>query len=94
MAILKSRDVDRALIGKLGLEKTETHHHVYRLWLDGELVIRTYVSHGQRDLSAYNISQMAKQMRLRPDEFMDAVNCPLSRDDYHRIVRERVQGLD
>jgi predicted deacetylase len=93
VAVLKTRAVDRALVNKLGFEKTETHHHVYRLWLEGRLVARTYISHGGRELSRYYVSQMAKQLRLRTAEFVDAVNCPLTRSDYYRILRERVPGL-
>ena len=65
-------------------------HQIYRLWLDGVLVARTYVSHGGRELSRYHVSQMAKQMHLRTDEFLDAVRCPLSSEDYTRLLRERV----
>lgn len=90
MATVHTRAVDRALVGKLGFEKTETHHHVYRRWLDGVLVARTYISHGGRELSRYHVGQMARQMHLRTAEFPDAANCPLSREDYERILRERV----
>ena len=90
MATLRTRNVDRALVGKLGFEKQETHHHVYWLWLDGVLVARTYISHGGRELSRYHTSQMAKQMHLHTSEFLDAVNCPLSREDYDQILRARV----
>ena len=94
MPTLRTRDVDRALVSKLAFEKTETHHHVYRLWLDGVLVARTYISHGGRELSPYHVSQMARQMHLRTAEFLDAINCPLSREDYCRILRERVLDPD
>jgi predicted deacetylase len=94
MAVLKTRNADRALVRKLGFEKTETHHNVYRLWLRGRLVARTYISHGGRELSRYHVSQMAKQLRLRTAEFVDAVNCPLTREDYCRILRERVPDPD
>jgi hypothetical protein len=94
MAVLRARAVDRALIGKLGFEKQETHHHVYRLWLDGMLVARTDISHGGRELSRYHEGQMARQMHLRTSEFLDAVNCPLSREGYERILRERVLDSD
>ena len=90
MTTLKTRDADRALVGKLGFEKTETHHHVYRLWLGGKLVVRTYVSHGERELSHFHIGEMAKQMRLQTGEFADAVNCPLGRDEYYSLLRQRV----
>ena len=90
MAVPRTRDVDRALVNKLGFERREGHHHIYRLWLDGVLVARTYVSHGGRELSPYHVSQMARQMHLQASEFLDAVSCPLSREDYERILRERV----
>ncbi len=89
MATVRTRDADRALTGKLGFEKVETHHHVYRLWLDGKLAVRTYISHGERELSSFHVSQMAKQMRLQASEFVDAVDCPLSREEYYRLLRER-----
>ena len=94
MAVLRTRDVERALVGKLGFQKSEGHHHVYRLWMEGRLVARTYISHGGRELSPYHVSHMARQMRLQPAEFVDAVNCPLSREDYCRILHERVLDLD
>lgn len=93
MTVLKTRKVDQALVRKLGFEKTETHHHVYRLWLEGKLVARTYISHGGRELSRFHASQMAKQMQLQKAEFMEVINCPLTREDYYRLLRERVPGL-
>ena len=93
MTTLKTRDVDRALVRKLGFEKTETHHHVYRLWLGGKLVVRTYISHGERELSPYHVSQMAKQMQLRASEFANAVHCPLTCEDYYRLLHECLPDL-
>jgi hypothetical protein len=94
MAVLRTRDADRTLVGELGFEKSEGHHQIYRLWLEGRLVARTYISHGGRELSPYHVSHMARQMHLQAAEFADAVNCPLSREDYHRILQERVLGVD
>jgi hypothetical protein len=93
MPILKTRRVDRSLVRKLGFEKTETHHHVYRLWLGGKLVARTYISHGKRELSRFHVGQMAKQMRLRKSEFIEAAACPLEREDYYRLLKERIPDL-
>lgn len=58
------------------------------------MVVRTYISHGGRELSRYHVSQMAKQMRLRMAEFVDTVQCPLTREDYYRLLRERILGLE
>lgn len=90
--MLKARQVDRALTGKLGFERHETHHRVYRMYLDGQLVARTFISHGERELGDFHISQMARQMRLRKQEFLDAVHCPLEQEEYHALLRERLEA--
>lgn len=41
MTVLKVQQADRALVQKLGFEKTEDYHHIYRLRLDGLLAART-----------------------------------------------------
>jgi hypothetical protein len=92
MTRYKARDVDRVLVGKFGFEKHDTHHHVYRLWLDGQLVARTFISHGERELGAFLADKMARQMQLRISEFDDAINCPLSQEAYYQILRQRLSG--
>lgn len=89
MTVLKTRDVDRALVQKLGFERTESHHQVYHLRFDGQLIARTFISHGERELSDYHVARMAKQTHLHKDEFLDAVNCPLSKEEYYRLAQTR-----
>ncbi len=93
MAVLKTRQVDRALVNKLGFEKKSTHHVVYELRLKDRLVARTFVSHGRRELDRYLVGRMAKQLHLRQAEFWQAVECPLTQDDYHRLLEERLPDL-
>jgi len=90
MSTLKVRQVDKALITKLGFERRDSHHRIYRLYLDGRLVAHTVISHGQRELTSYHIGQMAKQMRLSRREFLDAIQCPLDREAYHTLIRQRL----
>jgi len=87
MGTLKVRQVEKALITKLGFERRDSHHRIYRLYLDGQLAARTFISHGQRELTSYHIGQMAKQMRLSRREFLDAVECPLDREAYYTLIR-------
>ncbi len=89
--MLKTRQVDRALTGKLGFERHETHHRAYRLYLDDRLVARTFISHGERELSDFHVGQMARQMRLRKQEFLDAMHCPLEQEEYYALLRERLE---
>lgn len=90
MSTLKVRQVEKALATKLDFERRDSHHRIYRLYLDGQLVARTFISHGQRELTSYHIGQMAKQMRLSRREFLDAVECPLDREAYHTLIRQRL----
>jgi len=90
MSTLKVRQVEKALVTKLGFERRDSHHRIYRLYLDDQLVARTFISHGQRELTSYHIGQMARQMRLSRREFLDAVECPLDREAYHTLIRQRL----
>ena len=90
MSTLKARRVDKALTTKLEFERHDSHHRIYRLYLDGQLAARTFISHDQRELTNFHIGQVAKQMRLSRREFLDAVECPLSREAYYDLVRERL----
>jgi hypothetical protein len=80
----------QALTAKLGFERHDSHHRIYRLYLNGQLVARTFISHGQRELADFHIGQMAKQMRLSRREFLDAIECPLDREACHTLVRQRI----
>ena len=91
---MKTRKVERMLAHKFGFEKTETHHHVYKLWLDGHLAARTYISHGERELSRFHIAKMAKQMRLTKGQFEDAAACPLSQEAYFHLLRTQMDERD
>ena len=90
MTTLRTTKIERALLGRLGFESKAGRHRVFRLYLEGKLVARTYISHGQREVGSYHIGQMARQMRLSRREFLDAVKCPLTRDEYCGLLRQRL----
>ena len=90
MGTLKVRQVEKALVTKLDFERRDSHHRLYRLHLDGQLVARTFVSHGQRELTSYHLGKMARQMRLSRREFLDAIECPLDREAYYTLIRQRL----
>lgn len=90
MTTVKVRRVAKALTAKLEFERHDSHHRIYRLFLNGQLVARTFISHSQRELADFHIGQMAKQMRLSRQEFLAAVECPLDRDTYYDLIRQRL----
>lgn len=84
------RGIESVLLSK-GFEKDERHHHffLYRT-KDGRLSsIRTKTSHtaGMKSIGAPLLGHMARQCGLLKSQFMDLVDCPLSRDDYEALLK-------
>lgn len=76
---------------KKGFVEEAYHDHVMlEYWYNGKWIAHTKLSHGsKKDLEAYLIRQMATQCRLSKEEFADLVNCPLSKDGYMEILRNK-----
>lgn len=86
------KDVVSALEYK-GFDTTQGSHQffVYRT-SSGKLTdIRTMISHGSsyKSLGDDLLSKMAKQCKLVKKEFIDLINCPLSREEYEQKLKER-----
>jgi hypothetical protein len=83
-------EIVESLVGKFGFEQDDRDHDFYVLTLDGRACAYTYVSRGGRDRVTPNIAfRMAREMRLANlAQFRDAVDCPLSSEDYYAILRE------
>ena len=47
------------------------------------------ISHGETYCGARYLTTMARQLGLKRDEFVGLVECPLSRDEYEKLLRER-----
>jgi predicted RNA binding protein YcfA (HicA-like mRNA interferase family) len=79
----KQADVERALSRK-GFVQSESHHRffIYHSKAGRKTPIKTKTSHGQREISDSLLSKMAQQVKLGRGEFLDLVDCPLSRDEY------------
>lgn len=49
----------------------------------------TKLSHGKSEISDPLIVLMAKQVNLSKNQFMDLVNCPLSKEEYESILESK-----
>ena len=88
MGVLKTRTVKSSLLNK-GFEQRENDHDFFHLYYNGKKTsIRTKVSHGESEIDDHLIDQMKKQTKLTKSEFLDLVNCPLSKDEYFKILLE------
>jgi hypothetical protein len=88
----KKIDVESAL-KKKGFNQTEGDHHwfVY-MTIEGEkTTYRTKTSHTQKmkDIPDNLLSLMAKQCKLSKKNFLDLIDCPLSREAYEEILKEQ-----
>lgn len=78
---------------KKGFEQTEGNHHffVYVTTEGRKTAIRTKTSHTpkMKEIPDNLLSQMAKQCNLSKQEFLDLIDCPLTRDKYENILKKR-----
>lgn len=79
----KQADVERALRSK-GFIQSESHHHffIYHSIAGRKTPAKTKTSHGQREISDDLLGKMARQVKLTKGDFLDLVDCPLSREAY------------
>jgi hypothetical protein len=57
--------------------------------LDGVTQLITRISHGADEIGDTLAKRMANQCCLRPREFWQLVDCPLSEEQWDALVRER-----
>ncbi len=85
--VLDSKKVINALKSK-GFVENKTHHLFFEYFINGKFVFHTKVSHGNKhDIDNYLIGQMKKQCNLSKKEFLNLINCPLSKEDYKSIIK-------
>lgn len=89
------RDVQQSLSRK-GFEESESNHHTHYIYhtADGQKTpVKTRVSRGSsyKSLGDDLLGKMAKQCKLTKADFIDLVDCPLSREEYEmRLVQNGV----
>ncbi len=58
-------------------------------YVDGKLVLRTKRSMGSGKLDGKIPGFIRQQMKLDERQFADLINCPLTRDGYIEILRDK-----
>ena len=88
----QKRDIEAALTAKGFLPGGGDHNFFVYVTRDGKKTrARTKTSHTARmkDVPDPLLSEMAKQCKLTKAQFLDLVDCPMSRDGYETALRER-----
>lgn len=74
------------------MEQDESHHRMFRKQVDGVTTLVTRISHGSREIDDGLGLLMGKQLCLHLKEFWSLVDCPLSEQQWDRLVAERCQA--
>jgi hypothetical protein len=90
--VTDKKKVEKALQSKgFRLSNKDHHYFTYHL-LDGKKTpSATKTSHSpkEKSLDAARMGEMAKQCGLKAAEFMDLIECPMDRNTYENILKER-----
>lgn len=86
---VSTSDIDRAW-KKLGFEVDDSRRDIHAiLRVDGKVVVTTRRSHGAKGASGNIPHFIRQQMRLNEAQFAAAIACPLQRDAYIEILKEK-----
>lgn len=89
MPTVKTNKIDASL-QKKGFDKTNRDHNYYILYVEGKKTkIHTKISHSATEIDDFLVKQMARQVRLDRKQFEDLIECPLSKEDYIEILKEK-----
>jgi len=85
----KTRDIAAALLKK-GFKERSSHHKIFYLCIDGKISgVHTFLSHGMKEYNADLLTKMKIQLHLSGKELDDLISCPLSGEDYAKLLIER-----
>jgi len=89
LAVLKTLKIEKGLLRK-GFAKENSNHKFFHLFINNRRTnIYTKISHGKKEIDDYLIGRMASQTGLTKNEFIDLIECPLSYEDYIKLLIER-----
>lgn len=84
---LERRDIERALESKPSFQRLEGDHRIFVLQVAGKL-LKTKTSHGSghKAIGDLLLSQMAKQLFVPRQFFVELVKCTKSKADYLQFL--------
>lgn len=89
MACFKARKVKQSL-AKKGFEEESSDHYYFVLCENGKKTrVYTKTSRNNQDIDDPLISLMSQQLHLTKRQFMDLINCPLSKEEYIKILKNK-----
>ncbi len=74
-----------------GFVESEGDHtyYIYHTADGRKTIAKTKVSHSGKDISDRILGMMARQCKLVSPQFLNLVDCPLSRESYEQILKDQ-----
>jgi len=91
LATRRAKVVADALVRK-GMVREDSHHVMFVKTLEGVATLVTRMSHESHEIDENLAARMAKQCCLFLREFWRLVDCPLRREEWDDLVRQRCVG--
>jgi hypothetical protein len=88
MAVLDPKETHRNLLKK-GFVNAPGDHKRLEYYYNDKLILHTKISHGTKEIGDYLIKQMYVQCQLSKGEFIDLAKCPLSKEEYFNILKDK-----
>lgn len=85
---LKKREIQK-IFKKLNLEVRSTDHVYGWLVINGEKILRVHYSFGKGNIPAKISEKIRGQLKLDQNNFKGLIKCPLSREDYLKIIKSK-----
>jgi len=86
--VIKTKNI---IIGleKKGFLKTMGDHIYLRFHdtLKRKSEIKTKISHGAKEYDDILLRLMAKQLKINKNQLKDLINCPLSQENYEKLIQ-------
>ncbi|MDQ1336838.1 MAG: hypothetical protein QG552_3788 [Thermodesulfobacteriota bacterium] len=74
---------------KLELEIRSTTHRYSWFSVGGRKILRVHFSHGKGDIPGKVTDKIRSQLKLNRKDFRRLIECPLSRDGYESILKDK-----
>ena len=68
-----------------------SNHRLAKVQIDGKTVITTRASRGRGEVPFKVTKKIPGQFHLNRAEFIDLFKCPMSKQEYHDLLRERLR---
>jgi hypothetical protein len=79
----------RRMLQKLRFVSREGKDTNYSLYYEGTFILWTKLSQGEGDISGKIPHKIRSQMKLCPQQFQKALDCPFGYDDYIQKLKDK-----